>query len=64
METLLSLVGLVLIIEGIPYFAFPEKMKEVLARVPLVPARSLRLFGITAILAGLLLVYVARKVLS
>lgn len=64
METLLSLVGLVLIIEGIPYFAFPEQMKAFLARVPLMPTRSLRLFGISTILAGLLLVYLAKKVLS
>jgi len=64
MDNLVSVLGLVLIIEGIPYFAFPEKMKAMLSQVPLIPARTLRIFGIAAILSGLGLVYLARKVLS
>ena len=58
MDYFLSVLGLVLIIEGIPYFAFPEKMREMLAKIPLVPAASLRIFGITAVILGLLQVLV------
>lgn len=64
MEYFLCVLGLVLIVEGLPYFVFPEKMKEVLAKIPLVPSSSLRAFGITAILLGVALVFVARRVLE
>jgi uncharacterized protein YjeT (DUF2065 family) len=64
MDTFLCVVGLVLIIEGIPYFAFPEKMKALLLKLPLVPERALRMFGSVAIAAGLVLIYIARKMLS
>ena len=60
MDYFLSVLGLVLIIEGIPYFAFPERMKDMLSRLPLVPSGKLRIFGIAAILIGLLLIYAAR----
>jgi hypothetical protein len=63
MDYFLSVLGLVLIIEGIPYFAFPERMKAMLSRLPLIPSSSLRLFGTGAILAGLVLIYAARKLL-
>jgi uncharacterized protein len=53
----------VLIIEGLPYFVVPEKMKELLAKIPQVPAASLRVFGITAIVAGMLLVFIAKRLL-
>lgn len=63
MDYFLSVLGLVLIIEGIPYFTFPDKMKEVLSKVPDVPSASLRAFGIIAIIIGLALIFIARKVL-
>ena len=63
MDYFLSVLGLVLIIEGIPYFAFHERMKEMLSRLPLIPSSSLRAFGIVAILIGFLMIYVARKLL-
>ena len=63
MDYLLSVIGLVLVIEGIPYFAFPEQMKSVLSRVPQMPSGSLRAFGSAAIIAGLGLIYIARKLL-
>lgn len=48
--------GLALIIEGIPYFTFPDGMKSLLAKLPVFSTRSLRVFGITAICIGLLLI--------
>jgi len=64
MDYFLCVVGLVLIIEGLPYFVFPEKMKEVLSKIPLVPASSLRVFGIAAILVGIFFVFIAKRVLE
>jgi uncharacterized protein len=64
MDTFLCVIGLVLIIEGIPYFAFPEKMKTFLLKLPLVPDRTLRIFGTAAVATGLMLIYIARKIIA
>lgn len=64
MEQLFSLLGLLLIVEGIPYFVCPEKMKSLLARLPQVPATNLRRFGLSAICAGLVILYIVRRVLG
>jgi uncharacterized protein len=60
MDYFLSVLGLVLIIEGIPYFAFPEKMKDMLAKLPAVPTGSMRIFGVAAIAIGFILLFIAR----
>ncbi len=64
MDYFLSVIGLVLVIEGIPYFAFPDKMKSFLEKLPLLPNSSLRAFGMGAIITGLVLIYIAKKVLG
>ena len=64
MDYFLCVLGLVLIVEGLPYFIFPEKMKELLSKIPQVPAASLRMFGVTAIMAGMLLVFIAKRLLQ
>jgi len=48
---------MVMVIEGLPYFAFPSKIKAFLLKLPEVPDDRLRLYGIIAITAGLVLVY-------
>jgi len=63
MDLLLCAVGLVLVIEGIPYFAFPENMKQVLAKIPLLPTPLMRIFGMAAVAAGLVLIYISRRML-
>jgi uncharacterized protein len=63
MDFLLCAIGLVLIIEGIPYFAFPEKMKQMLAKIPLIPTTVMRAFGMIAVATGLILVYISRRLL-
>jgi len=51
---------MVFVLEGIPYFAFPEKVKELLVKMSDMPARSLRLMGFISMLLGLILVYLGR----
>jgi uncharacterized protein YjeT (DUF2065 family) len=48
---------MVMVLEGIPYFAFPDKMKSLLRKLPEIPDNTLRVYGIIAILAGLACVY-------
>jgi len=61
MKFLLCVIGLVLIIEGLPYFAFPEKIKTYLKKVYEIPDNTLRFVGLLAIVAGLILVYLGRN---
>ncbi|MEJ2364454.1 MAG: DUF2065 domain-containing protein [Deltaproteobacteria bacterium] len=61
MKFLLSVVGMVLIVEGLPYFAFPEKIKVWLIKVSGIPATQLRTFGFLAMCIGMALVYLGQK---
>jgi len=63
MNFFLCAIGLVLIIEGIPYFAFPEKMKQMLAKIPFMPTPVMRAFGTVAVGAGLILIYISRRLM-
>lgn len=62
MTYFLSVLGLVLIIEGLPYFAFPAKVKEWAISLQELPEKTLRIMGFISITAGLLLVYLGRRV--
>lgn len=58
---MLCVIGLVLVIEGLPYFAFPEKIKSYLMKVQEIPDRTLRILGFLSVAAGLILVYFGRQ---
>lgn len=60
MKTLVSLVGLVLIFEGLPYVTFPEQMKDWLRQVLEMETRMLRILGLIALGIGLLLCFIAQ----
>ena len=60
MKLLFCLLGLVLIVEGLPYFAFPGKMKKWMSTVQEVPDSYLRAMGLLAMGLGLLMVYFFR----
>ena len=62
MTYFLSVLGLVLIIEGLPYFAFPAKVKEWAISLQELPEKTLRIMGFISITAGLLLIYLGRRV--
>lgn len=61
MDFFLCVLGMVMILEGFPYFAFPEKMKIWIQKVLEMPAGTLRKFGFFLMAAGLWLVYMGRK---
>ena len=60
MKLLFCLLGLVLIVEGLPYMAFPDKMKKWLRQGQQVPDNQLRAIGFLAMCLGLLLTYLFR----
>lgn len=59
MELLLTVVGLMLVIEGIPWFLSPCRFKTLLMSVIEASDVFLRLIGLGAMLLGLFLVYLA-----
>ena len=61
MKFFLCVMGMVLIVEGLPYFAFPDKIKAYLMKIMDVPDRTLRILGLASILCGLILVYFGRS---
>ncbi len=60
MEFFLCVLGMVMIIEGVPYFAFPEKMKLWIQKFLEMPDSSLRRFGFVLMILGLCLVYMGK----
>ena len=61
MKTLLCLIGLVLVLEGLPYFAFPDKMKKWMRTVQGLSDSHLRVMGFLAMCAGLIIAYLFKK---
>jgi uncharacterized protein YjeT (DUF2065 family) len=61
MKFFLSVVGMVLVVEGLPYFAVPEKIKAWLIKVSEIPAAHLRAFGFLAMCIGMALIYLGQK---
>jgi len=61
MKLFLSALGLALILEGIPYFLSPERVKELAQLLPGLPNSSLRFFGLSVMLAGLVLLFLSRR---
>ncbi|MFZ3048917.1 MAG: DUF2065 domain-containing protein [Desulfatirhabdiaceae bacterium] len=60
MDYFLCVMGMVMIVEGLPYFAFPEKMKVWLERLQEMPNGVMRKVGFFMMLAGLSLVYLGK----
>jgi len=52
---------MVMIVEGLPYFAFPEKMKNWIQQVIEIPDGALRKFGLVLMMIGLGLIYIGKK---
>jgi len=61
MDFFLCVLGMVMIVEGIPYFAFPDKMKVWVRKVLEMPDLQLRRTGLILMGIGLFLVYVGKR---
>lgn len=61
MKLLVTLIGLVFILEGLPYVAFPEAMKKWLRQVLDMSPGQLRGMGLFAMGFGLLLCYITQR---
>ena len=61
MKFFLCVVGMVMVVEGLPYFAFPEKMKFVIQKVIEMPDKALQKFGFVLMLVGICFVYLGKR---
>ena len=61
MDLFLSALGLVFVLEGLPYFAFPERMKGYLLKIAEIPDGQLRIFGFLSVIGGLAVIYFSRR---
>lgn len=60
MKYFICVLGMVMIIEGLPYFAFPEKMKRWMLQIQEISDDTLRRFGLLLMLGGLALAYIGK----
>ncbi|MFO7570960.1 MAG: DUF2065 domain-containing protein [Smithellaceae bacterium] len=61
MELFLCVLGMVFIIEGLPYLVFPDKLKTYMTRITALPDSTLRYLGIAAVATGLIILYFGRR---
>ncbi|MBT8372571.1 MAG: DUF2065 domain-containing protein [Desulfobacterales bacterium] len=61
MKFFLCVLGMVMIVEGLPYFAFPEKMKSWIQKIVATPEGSLRSFGFVLMALGFFLVFFGKS---
>jgi hypothetical protein len=60
----LSVLGMVLVIEAVPYILFPGKMKSFAQLIHTVPDSRLQAAGIIAAFAGVLIIYLGRHIIG
>jgi uncharacterized protein YjeT (DUF2065 family) len=61
MKYLLTLIGIVFVLEGLPYLTFPEAMRKWLVQLAQMPAGHLRVIGLLAVGIGLFLCYLTQR---
>ncbi|RWX50947.1 hypothetical protein VU00_10023 [Candidatus Electrothrix marina] len=61
MKTFITLIGLVLIFEGLPYVVSPEAMQHWLKQLISMPPNSLRSTGVVAMAIGFFLCYIGQR---
>jgi len=60
MRLFLCLIGLLLVVEGLPYFAFPDKMKRWMNIIQEIPDSQLRAIGFVSMCIGIIIAYLCR----
>jgi uncharacterized protein len=60
MKFFLCVIGMVMIVEGLPYFAVPDKMKNMIRMLLELPDKSIRGFGGFLMFAGIIVVYIGK----
>jgi len=64
MKFFLCVIGMVMIIEGMPYFGFPDQMKQMMVHILSLPDDALRRMGLLLMVVGLTLLYIGKNYLK
>jgi uncharacterized protein len=64
MEYFLCVLGMVMVVEGLPYFGFPDKMRQFIRFIEEQDDSTLRIMGGVLMFTGLLILFIARRGLS
>jgi len=59
MKFFLSVIGTVMVVEGIPYFISPASMKVYFKKISEMSDENLRVLGFVSMTAGLVIVYLS-----
>lgn len=54
---------MVMIVEGLPYFAVPDKMKNMIRMLLDLPDKSIRGFGGFLMIVGIIIVYIGKRII-
>jgi uncharacterized protein len=57
MKYFICVIGMVLVIEGLPYMTYPGWLKSYLGKIINIPDSNLRVLGLAAVSVGLLLLF-------
>ena len=60
-ESLIIVLGVVLIVEGVPWFLSPRRTKRMLSELFRMNDNALRALGLVFMLTGLLIVYLVKR---
>ena len=61
MKLLITLIGLVFILEGLPYLTFPEAMQNWLRQLIEMRPAQVRIIGLLAVSLGLLIIFITMR---
>jgi uncharacterized protein YjeT (DUF2065 family) len=61
MKLLFTLIGLIFILEGLPYLTFPEAMQKWLRQLMDMEPAQLRIIGLLAVGLGLIICFVTQR---
>ena len=61
MKFFVTVLGLLMVLEGLPYFAFPEKMQVFMRQIEKMNPDHLRMVGLVSTLIGLVICYIAQR---
>ncbi|MCK5236585.1 MAG: DUF2065 domain-containing protein [Deltaproteobacteria bacterium] len=60
MVFIVTVIGVILVIEGIPYTVFPAKAKKWALMIEELPESTLRVVGVASIFGGLILLFITK----
>lgn len=64
MEFILTVIGVVMVVEGVPWFLSPLGVKKMLLQILSLPESTMRGMGLLLMLSGLAAVYIASNYFS